>query len=147
MPEEHFLMVFPGKSELKRDVLKRSEALDNLEVVDFVDPSKIQQTYNQAKCLVSTSTTEGFPNSFVQAFMGGTPVVSLHVDPDGILSKYDIGRCCNGKLSLAEDFIRSLTIERMEQLFSNCRAYFKDNHDIATVIKQYEDLFAAIPTR
>lgn len=144
MPEERFVMISPGKGELKREVIQKSEHLENLKVIDFVNPKRIQENYNQAKCLVSTSTAEGFPNSFVQAFMGGTPVVSLHVNPDGIFTKYDIGRCCHGDLPEAEVFIRSLARERMEQLYTNCRGYFKENHDISQVIEKYKSLFASI---
>ena len=144
LPEERFVMVFPGRGELKDETIRHSGDLDNLEVIDFVDPKKIQDTYSRAKCLVNTSTHEGFPNSFVQAFMGGTPVVALNVDPDGILSRFDIGHWCHGDLSEAREYIEGLSPERTEELFKNCRTYFSENHDIATVIKQYETLFADI---
>jgi glycosyltransferase involved in cell wall biosynthesis len=147
LPEEKFVMVFPGKSGLKDETVRHAGTMDNLEVIDFVDPKRIQETYNRAKCLVNTSTHEGFPNSFVQAFMGGTPVVALNVDPDGILSRLDIGHCCHGDLAEARGYIEKLSRERTLELYTNCRTYFKQNHDIATVIKQYETLFADILSR
>ncbi|MFH1313679.1 MAG: glycosyltransferase family 4 protein [Candidatus Eisenbacteria bacterium] len=147
LPKERFLMVFPGKGALKDEVVRESEKLSNLEVVDFIDPKTIQETYNRAKCLVNTSTHEGFPNSFVQALMGGTPVVGLNVNPDGILDRLDIGHCCNGDIAQATEFIRTLSGKRMEELYANCRAYFKENHDISTVIKKYEALFADIASK
>ncbi len=147
LPEERFLMVFPGKGAIKDEIVREAGGMSNLEVIDYVDPRKIQETYNRAKCLVNTSTHEGFPNSFVQALMGGTPVVGLNVNPDGILDSLDIGHCCHGDLAQATEFIKSLSGERMDQLYANCRAYFKENHDISTVIKKYEALFADIASK
>jgi len=147
LPEETFTMIIPGEGDLKNEVLRQADQLANLELIDFVHPRQMQDVYIKAKCLVNTSVAEGFPNSFVQAFMAGTPVVSLDVDPDGIFGKHDIGRCCHGNLSEAEAFIRSLTGERVAALYRNSRAYFEENHDISKVIKQYESLFSSIATR
>ena len=44
-----------------------------------------------AAILLSTADEEGFPNTFLQAWSSGTPVVSLKVDPDRIIELRGLG--------------------------------------------------------
>ena len=54
----------------------------------------------QAGLLVNTSVSEGFSNTFIQAWMCGTPVLALNSDPDGLLEIHDIGLNCHADKSL-----------------------------------------------
>ena len=45
----------------------------------------------ESDMFLSTSRIEGYPNTFVQAFSYGLPVLSVEVDIDGVISKNNFG--------------------------------------------------------
>ncbi|HEX5138919.1 MAG TPA: glycosyltransferase family 4 protein [Planctomycetota bacterium] len=47
--------------------------------------------FDRASVLVNTSDREGFPNTFIQAWLRGVPVLTLGVDPDGIVRGNGLG--------------------------------------------------------
>ena len=95
-PHVPFTMVMP-KNDVAVHTRVRADAgsIRNLTVVDWVPREEIQAFFDAAQVFVNTSTVEGFPNTFVQAAMGATPVLSLSVNPDGILEREGFGRCSN----------------------------------------------------
>jgi glycosyltransferase involved in cell wall biosynthesis len=59
---------------------------ENLRYAGPVSPEEVNAQLAAAHLLVNTSDTEGFSNTFIQAWMREVPVVSLAVDPDGVFS-------------------------------------------------------------
>jgi len=56
-------------------------------VVPYLD---IGVLFDRAKVLVNTSDLEGFPNTFLQAWARGVPVVTMF-DPDGVVRSAGLG--------------------------------------------------------
>lgn len=52
---------------------------------------EVNKVLSESHILVNTSSFEGFPNTFIQAWMRGVPVVSINVDPDDIIKKNGLG--------------------------------------------------------
>jgi glycosyltransferase involved in cell wall biosynthesis len=64
----------------------------NIEYRGQVSPAEAQSVIRNAGLLLSTSNIEGFPNTFLQAWAEGVPIVSLELDPDGVIDKYKLGK-------------------------------------------------------
>ncbi len=69
----------------------RLTKLQNVEFVGLIPHDEVTSFLTEAYCLLNTSLFEGFSNTFLEAFSVGTPVVTLGVNPDFILTIYDLG--------------------------------------------------------
>jgi glycosyltransferase involved in cell wall biosynthesis len=52
---------------------------------------EVNQILAESHILVNTSRYEGLPNTFIQAWMRGVPVISLNSNPDGLLKGSKMG--------------------------------------------------------
>jgi glycosyltransferase involved in cell wall biosynthesis len=101
-----FVMVGPqfrtsGPLERWESDLTRSiEATPNLTYVGQKTQREVNELFATASVFVNTSLYEGFPNTFIQAWMRGVPVASLQVDPDGVLGEQQIGICAGSEAGL-----------------------------------------------
>src|SRR5690606_5922774 len=90
---------------------------------------------SRATMLINTSEWEGFPNIFLEAALSGTPIVSLAIDPDGLLSQKHCGftaRSDLNQLAMIVDGISSgeiSTVERTRKMHQYC----VENHDARIV--------------
>lgn len=93
-PELPFLMVV-NKSDPKilREIQENHPS--NVTIVERVRHEAIPDLFRNARVYLNTSRYEGFPNTFLQAAAHGVPVVSLAVDPEGILTQHGCGYCAH----------------------------------------------------
>lgn len=77
-------------------VRSRAERIPNVVFRESVPYRDIQNRYDAAKLLVSTSEVEGFPNNMIQAAQGDAGILSLEVDPDGFIEKFHAGYFARG---------------------------------------------------
>lgn len=92
LPEARCRMICPGEDrELWESVAVRASGIPNLEFIEKVPYHEVQAHYDAAEVFVNTSTFEGFPNSFIQAGLGKTALLSLCVDPDGMIGVFGSG--------------------------------------------------------
>lgn len=100
LPAYSFVMVCPPENRaLWNEVAAAVRGAGNLRLIESVPYHEIQDWYDRARVFVNTSQWEGWPNSFIQAGLGHTALLSLRVDPDGIFEKYGLGICVGGNFA------------------------------------------------
>ena len=80
----------PGEESLYRHVKRAVAARTNVVFHDRLSYWDTNALYGRARVLVNTSDVEGFPNSYLQAWIRGVPVVTL-IDPDGVIERERLG--------------------------------------------------------
>ena len=125
--------------EFYHKISQLANETSNLEFLGFVPHEEIYKYYLQSKMLVCTSLMEGFPNTFLEAWVHGMPVVSLGIDPDGIISKYNLGICSRNFDELVNGIkILSKDIDLREKICLNSREYIFNEHSIDKTLDRYE---------
>ncbi len=148
-PKNNFVMIAPaavGENDLFTKIKNKARVLPNLVFSDGVPFKSVQHYFDEAKVFVNTSLYEGFPNTFFQAGLGHTPVLSLNVNPDNVLNVYHAGLCANGDFERLCDLLETLLQDSSlwEALSQGVFNYVQKNHDIDVIIKEYEDLLGKL---
>lgn len=91
-PDYRFVIVGSGDKELPyvQSLLARASSLSNVEMKGHVPYQQMPEYYQKASIVCSTSSQEGFPNVFVEAWSTGIPVLST-LDPDKIIARSGAG--------------------------------------------------------
>ena len=77
----------------RNQILEDINSTENLEYLGYMEQENVNKYLAESHILVNTSLTEGFSNTFIQAWMRQMPVVSLGVNPDNVFSRQPIGEC------------------------------------------------------
>ncbi len=96
---EFHLVTGSTRPEQLRELRRWRRLPSNVRLSGALPAEEAQRLLEQAWVLLHTGLYEGLPNSFIQAWMRETPVVSLWVDPDDVLQREAIGFCAHGDLS------------------------------------------------
>lgn len=123
-----FVMAGGGNDEYYRDIQKEAGKIENLE---FLGPKSFFYTNSliqKSKVLLCTSTFEGFPNTFLQAWSNGLPVIST-VDPSGVIAENGLGEVVNNETELVAALKRVLGDEDYnKKLRASVSDFFQKHH-------------------
>lgn len=111
----------------------------NLEYLGFQPLEIVKQYMSKSKLLVNTSESEGFSNTFIEAWQNYTPVVSLSVDPDNIIRINQLGKVSGSFEQILQD-INALMIDHKlrDELAANGYEYVMREHDIVKNARQLD---------
>lgn len=105
LPDYRFVMIGGPCSGLEayyQEIAKAAQHVSNLDFIGPVSYNKVNDYFLRAKIFVNTSETEGYPNSFLQAWIRGVPVVSFF-DPDDLIVSNNLGYSPSNLENMAGD--------------------------------------------
>jgi len=94
LPDIRFTLAggpMPGGQTYYDDVAAAAARLPNVTMLGAVRYADTGPLIDRAKIFLNTSSIEGFPNTFLQSWIRGVPVVSFF-DPDGLIGRLQLGR-------------------------------------------------------
>lgn len=140
LPHLRFCMIGgkqQGFSELYDDIRKRIEETPNVDFLGQVPYREMSTHYARARVFVNTSDSEGFPNSYLQAWVHGTPTVAFF-DPDGVISRHQLG-CQVSSLDEMAGAVSALVSHPAlrEDTSARCLQYMAQTHSDEHVLTTY----------
>jgi glycosyltransferase involved in cell wall biosynthesis len=144
-PELQFEVAGPVYDDAcSRTAAAAAGALPNVSLLGAVAREQMDSLYRNASLLCCTSDYEGFPNTFLEAWSHGLPVVST-VDPDGVIEQRNLGRVASDTTTLVSA-IRTLHGDPAAYAASSraAREYFRAHHAMDAVMPLFEDVFASL---
>jgi len=144
LPEYKFVLVggkYPGQESLFDQIAERAGSIPHLEMAGAVDYDDVGRYFSEAFLFVNTTLVEGFPNTYLQAWCRGVPVVGTF-DADGLIAKHGLGRACSSVDELV-DGVRDFMKDDAPRMSAGEKAlnYVEANHSEAAVVGAYDRLF------
>lgn len=147
IPSGRFQMIGGASCNNKFYIEIKAEAskIPNLEFIGFVPYIEISQYFEKASIFVITSIAEGFPNTILQAWARYTPVVSLNVDPDEIICRYELGFHSSTFEQMVldvEGLLRDTPLR--EEMGLKGREYVEREHSMNASVEKYLKVFEGL---
>jgi glycosyltransferase involved in cell wall biosynthesis len=140
LPHVSFHMVggtVPGGQQFFERVKAQAAAHGNVTFHGAVAYRDTGALYSRARVLVNTSDIEGFPNTYLQAWSSGTPVVAFF-DPDGVIAREGLGVTVRTPDEMCEA-VRRLTSDESEWQAARqrCLAFIERHYSEDVVLQPY----------
>lgn len=144
LPDMRMVMIggpCPGEEDYFEAIRRDADTLPNLEMTGFVPYHEVNAYYSRARVFVNTSDIEGFPNSYLQSWIRGTPVVAFF-DPDGLIAREELGHKANNMEDMASA-VRWLINDTQyrENVSTKTRQFAMSHYHPDQIAEQYETLF------
>jgi glycosyltransferase involved in cell wall biosynthesis len=145
LPDLRFALVGGHSAEMAgyfNRVAAAASSLPNLTVYGAVPYQQVGTLFDRAKLLVNTSTMEGFPNTFLQAWMRGVPVATTF-DPDGIVRRQRLGVAATSPAELAPAIAAVVANQASRRTEAGrIRAYALQEFSAPAIARKYLDLLS-----
>jgi glycosyltransferase involved in cell wall biosynthesis len=140
LPDLRFHMVggpYAGERELFDSIRSQAARLPNVTFHGFVPYRDARVFYERARVLVNTSEVEGFPNTYIQAWMHGAPVVTF-IDPDSVIGREGLGHAAGSVDEMCASVRAVLADEaQWSRLSERCRRHADRRFDPSRILIPY----------
>jgi glycosyltransferase involved in cell wall biosynthesis len=133
----------PGNTKYFQRMREQAEQIANVTFHGQIAYQDVNAFYHRARTLVNTSNIEGFPNSYLQAWAHGAPVITF-IDPDGIIEREGVGFVVKDAQEL-KDRINYLACspEVWAQFSARCYAFMDREFGEDRILRPYRELIDA----
>lgn len=134
----------PGAEAFFDEVRRHAATLPNVTFHGFVPQHRISEYVERARMLVNTSETEGFPNTYLQAWSRGTPVVAF-LDPQQLIARERLGIVVRDERQLCAA-VASLAGEagEWESASARCRLYIDSRAGEEQTVGAYAEALSGL---
>lgn len=142
-PLHTFKVIGPPRDKTGYLYFEKLKSFQNVSLLGELSHSDTLLNIANSKALISTSPMEGFPNIFIEAWACGIPVLSLFVDPGGVIKREELGVVADGNL---ERLLKALASTRnIDEFAKKAKSYVEHHHVLnGNKIKEINDLFNEI---
>jgi glycosyltransferase involved in cell wall biosynthesis len=146
VPEARFKMVIGTTAETPPDLVEaihaQAEPVPNLELLPARAREDLLRDMDHATAVVTTSRVEGMPNTFLEAWARGVPVLSLHVDPDDRIAEHGLGAVAGGSMERLAEEAATLwrNPELRREMGDRARRFVSDTHRPEAVANRWFEL-------
>ena len=127
----------PGAQALYEHIRAEAAGLPNLVFHGRVPYHDVGDFYDRARVFVNTSDVEGFPNTYLQSWRRGVPVVA-YFDPDGLIRREGLGYAVSSMEEMRGAVERLLADDaHWQRISARCRAYMDRYHGDDVVLAPY----------
>ena len=143
LPHVHFTMAggcLPGLELYFENMVRRALEIPNLTLLGAVPYGKVGALFSRARLFLNTSSMEGFPNTFLQSWIRGVPVVTFF-DPDTLVKRLQLGVAADTLTDMAQAIDRLSADGPLRAAMGERARQFAEKEFSAThVAQQYLDL-------
>ena len=140
LPELRFHMVggpYTGEHSVFESTRAAAQSLANVDFHGFVSYHEVRGFYERARVFVNTSDVEGVPNSYLQAWTHGTPVVTL-IDPDAVIARNGLGCVVASADEMRRSVMQMLgNVEQWKLASERCCRYSDEYLSESRVLRPY----------
>lgn len=139
----YFNLIGGDNAKIYSKKIKKLNKLENFKYFGELPYNKVRSILSKTDILISTSFSEGFSNTFLEAMSLKNTVISYHSNPDQILTKNKIGflsKNLESTTKILDEFL--LNRKSLEKICNSAHNYTKHNHNQQEIYsKIFHNLF------
>jgi glycosyltransferase involved in cell wall biosynthesis len=146
LPQYRFALLggsAPGGEAYFDRIVTEARALPNVVVTGGLPYRSTGEWFDRSRLHVNTSDYEGFPNTFLQAWVRGVPVASFF-DPDRLIERRGLGRRCMDVESMCNAIDEVLKApEELKTMGERAREFVSQQYSARDIAVKYLELLDA----